>query len=300
MLSIGRAVRSTLQPPLQRNIAHAPRPEIAPTKAPLIVAHRGSSQRCRENTIDAYIRAAEDGADFGEADVQLTKDQQVVLWHDATAFGRKISSRTLHDLRAISQQQGIKVDTLADLLAFAKDNHFRLDIELKGSGYEKAVVDVVRASDISDDQVVYSSFRADALRELRALQPSVRRGLILDHICPIFGATYSMRRAERVGASFLAVNHSSYRLSLHLRALAARKKLPFWIWTVNDRQHIRALAQERDVEAIISDCPDVAKSEMHSLFPANPQATGLQASELLECTNDSASTLFATKQNAIC
>ena len=49
-----------------------------------IFAHRGSSGLFAEHTRAAYVRALEEQADGLEVDVHLTRDGEVVCFHDAT------------------------------------------------------------------------------------------------------------------------------------------------------------------------------------------------------------------------
>ena len=49
---------------------------------PMIVAHRGSSHEAPENTLAAFKLAWEQGADAVEGDFLLTKDNQIVCFHD--------------------------------------------------------------------------------------------------------------------------------------------------------------------------------------------------------------------------
>lgn len=49
-----------------------------------IFAHRGASGDCPENTMPAFKKAIEDGADGIELDVQMTKDGRIVVIHDET------------------------------------------------------------------------------------------------------------------------------------------------------------------------------------------------------------------------
>src|SRR5207249_4016108 len=51
---------------------------------PLIIAHRGASGTCPENTLVAFARAAALGAHMVELDAQLTRDGEVVVMHDWT------------------------------------------------------------------------------------------------------------------------------------------------------------------------------------------------------------------------
>lgn len=50
---------------------------------PLLVAHRGASGYAPEHTIPAYELAIEQGADFVEQDLQVTRDGQLICAHDA-------------------------------------------------------------------------------------------------------------------------------------------------------------------------------------------------------------------------
>lgn len=59
-------------------------PGRASPGAPLVVAHRGSSQAEPEHTLAAYLRAVEEGADGVECDVRLTADDHLVCVHDRT------------------------------------------------------------------------------------------------------------------------------------------------------------------------------------------------------------------------
>jgi len=114
----------SLQPPvsLKRRWSPPPRHEnmfgAKEDKGVAVVGHRGdganrSSAMCnaevRENTLAAFERAATNGADFVELDVQLTKDGTPVIWHDDRLFFRlngviekyRISEIELMELRSL-------------------------------------------------------------------------------------------------------------------------------------------------------------------------------------------------------
>jgi glycerophosphoryl diester phosphodiesterase len=74
--------------------------------APLVVAHRGSSDLIAEHTLAAYEQAIIDGADAVECDVRLTRDGHLVCVHDRrlnrTSSGRGlVSEQRLADLAAL-------------------------------------------------------------------------------------------------------------------------------------------------------------------------------------------------------
>lgn len=52
------------------------------SKQPLIFAHRGANREAAENTRSAFDRALEYAIDGMETDVQLSRDEVAVLWHD--------------------------------------------------------------------------------------------------------------------------------------------------------------------------------------------------------------------------
>ncbi|GAA3272482.1 glycerophosphodiester phosphodiesterase family protein [Paenarthrobacter aurescens] len=79
--------------------------DFAPSR-PKVYAHRGASAAFAEHTRAAYLRAIADGADGVECDVHLTRDQHVVLLHDAnldrTSTGTgPVGEHTLEQLRAL-------------------------------------------------------------------------------------------------------------------------------------------------------------------------------------------------------
>jgi len=88
-----------------------------PPVRPQVVAHRGSSADAPEHTLDAYIRALDDGADALECDVRLTADGHLVCVHDRTidrtSDGRGVVSvMTLeqlhdHDFGAYRKEQPV-------------------------------------------------------------------------------------------------------------------------------------------------------------------------------------------------
>ncbi len=52
--------------------------------SPLVYAHRGASAHAPENTISAFLLAAEHGADGIELDVKITRESRVIVLHDQT------------------------------------------------------------------------------------------------------------------------------------------------------------------------------------------------------------------------
>jgi glycerophosphoryl diester phosphodiesterase len=56
-------------------------------QAPVVIAHRGAPGLLPEHTLESYQRAIDDGADFIEQDLVLTKDQVLVCRHEPMLSG---------------------------------------------------------------------------------------------------------------------------------------------------------------------------------------------------------------------
>lgn len=110
-----------------------------PGTRPRILAHRGltfeaGKQTTDENTLKAFELALLAGTDYLESDIQVTKDQVPVLFHDADLKrldGRRtlVSSLTLNELKQLRLPQGGQIPTLSEALIAFPDAKFNLDIK---------------------------------------------------------------------------------------------------------------------------------------------------------------------------
>src|SRR5918998_6826950 len=140
----------------------------------LIYAHRGASAIHPENTLRAFRHALALGVDGIEFDVQATADGVPVVIHDRDV-GRStdgtgyVDEISLARLKAFDAGDGERVPTLADVLALVGDAA-HLDVEIKGSNVERAVLDVL--AQYPTVRWAISSFAWDTLRSLRRLDPA--------------------------------------------------------------------------------------------------------------------------------
>ena len=104
------------------------------------LAHRGYSAKYPENTMEAFIKAYEQGFDGVETDVHLTLDDELVLIHDEkinrTSTGKGyVKDHTLKELRNYNFNYKAygeyPIPTLKELLEFIQDKEFVVNIELK-------------------------------------------------------------------------------------------------------------------------------------------------------------------------
>ena len=112
---------------------------LTPENRMYVAAHRGDSYNYYENTMTAFEKAIEAGADMVETDVHLTCDGQLVLIHDdtvdRTTNGKgRVDKMTLQELKSLNAGDigsFEEIPTLEQLLLLVKDKNVTLNIEIK-------------------------------------------------------------------------------------------------------------------------------------------------------------------------
>lgn len=135
-----------------------------------VIAHRGASGEYPENTLLAFARGLEQGADGIECDVRLAADGTPVVIHDATldrtTSGRgPVAAFTVEQLRQVDAGRGERIPTLADVLdAFP---HIPVILEIKEP---RAAVTVRRvlADHHAAGRVLVGAFERESLRPFEA------------------------------------------------------------------------------------------------------------------------------------
>lgn len=234
----------------------------------LILAHRGASGYAPENTIAAFKKAISLGADGIETDVQLSKDNEIVLIHDEsvdrTTDGRGyIKDLTLKEIKKLDAGRwfndkfiGQRVPILEELLSLAKDKDILLNIELKNNvisykNIEEKVVNLINRYNLKD-RVIISSFNHTSLLKIKHIDSDIRTGMLY-----MSRLSNPIAHAKAINADAL---HPSYkRLSRRLIDAATQNKLMINTFTVNRKEHIKKL-KEVGVTSIITDYPDIHKS----------------------------------------
>lgn len=225
-----------------------------------IIAHRGASALVEfDNTIEAFEKAIEIGADFVEFDVRKTKDDRIVAFHDASIEGKKISNLEYEELLQISERKGYRVPKVEEVVRLCK-GEVGLDIELKEEGYEKEVVDLVK-SYLGYDEFIMKSFSDTTVKTIKKIDSSIDAGLLLGVDDPSsklkarFSELFPGKRLKRCRADFVSPNHRLLKLFF----LKRMKKLgtEVYVWTVNDKDLMEKLLS-KNVAAIITDRPGLA------------------------------------------
>lgn len=108
-------------------------------RLPEIIAHRGASRACRENTMGAFRQALEEKADGIELDVHGTADGVLVVHHDSTINGRELSTLMAREVAEHVLPGQETIPTLDEVLALVADQAI-VYVEVKARRVEELVV----------------------------------------------------------------------------------------------------------------------------------------------------------------
>jgi glycerophosphoryl diester phosphodiesterase len=201
----------------------------------------------------AYKAAIDDGADGFECDVRLTKDNQVILWHDSdmqriAGKSVRIADSNFSEIKRLYPQ----AMTLEELLILARDNKKELAIETKhpvpsGSAVEKKVMELLQ-QEKQEAQVSVMSFSWLALENIRRIDPHQQTvALLRDKF------SFAMRRftsAQAIGPGI-----SAFRNKPHLN----QDPRKLFVWTVDTADDVRFCA-DNGVDVLITNTPSYARS----------------------------------------
>ena len=234
---------------------------------PLVWAHRGASGYAPENTLAAFQKAVDLGADGVELDIQLTKDDQIVVIHDETidrtSNGKGwVKDYTLEELRAFNynrtktEYEHADIPTMREVFELLKPTGLFINIEIKTGVvfYEKIEEKILALTKEMgmEDRVCYSSFNHYTVTRIHELNPDAEVGFLYAD-GPIDMPAYGVKHGVN------ALHPALYNLQYDGFVKECKEKgLKLNVWTVNERTHMEMCCQY-GVDATITNYPDIAK-----------------------------------------
>lgn len=231
----------------------------------LNIAHRGASGVAPENTLAAFQKAAELGADAIELDVQLCASGEVVVVHDADL--RRVAGQNVRvakaPLGALKELDvgswfgpdfsGERIPTLEEVFEAVPD--LLVNVEIKAGLRDDprplcaAVAEIVKRQ--KPGRVLISSFHPGALLFYRRLDPETPLGYLHYH-----KQSFPLRMALPAFWLKPFAMHPDRNLMDH-RYLARARQISsaIHVWTVDDPREL-AFVLSADVDGVISNYPD--------------------------------------------
>lgn len=235
----------------------------------LIIAHRGASKLAHENTLEAFQKAIDLGADMIELDLRKTNDGEIVVSHDELLRARLIRKINYKTALLLAKKTGYEMPTLEQVLKLTAGK-IKLDIELKESGYEDQIINLALRYFEPEDFII-SSFLTPSVIFTKNNYPQIKSGLLLEPwLWTVFYALryldWSYFRGSLTNRS-QAIEKSDF-LGLN-KIISPASIKPFknlFVFTINSPKSIKDYLSEKRISGIITDCPELAKNIQNQAY----------------------------------
>ena len=251
-------------------------------RPPLVIAHQGGDGIWPGDTMFAFEKAVEIGADVLEMDAHITEDGQVVLMHDeevdrTTEGTGLIEEMTLEELKQLDaaykwsndgdktfpyRGQGIQVPTLEELFRKFPQMHYVIEIKLTQNPIDQVLCNLIRKHNMQD-KVMVASFHDEAMQKFRDTCPEIATS----------ASRTEVRNFVLLGkvflSGFVAPQYQSIqppydpKESMNIPIMTPRfireahaKNIKVEPWTVDDPELMKQYI-EWGVDGIMTDRPDV-------------------------------------------
>jgi glycerophosphoryl diester phosphodiesterase len=210
------------------------------------ISHRGAHQTLPENSIPAFLRAIELGADAIELDVHATSDGVVMVHHDPVVNAQgeartRIADLSAGDLGRFPLGHGVEIPTLQAVLDAVGDQA-RVYIEIKAADIEPLVVRCIRESGAS---CAVHAFDHRVVKTVKRIFPAIRTGVleVARHVDPVASLLAAGAQDLWQEVSFIDEELVVRAHSVNARVIA---------WTADDPDQWKTL-NELGVDGICTD-----------------------------------------------
>lgn len=230
-----------------------------------IIAHRGASGYAPENTRASILEGLKRGCDGFEVDVQLTKDNKVVVFHDwsleRTSNGNGfLKEKTLGQLKTLDignwfskEFKGEKVLTLEELLGIIPEEKL-LNIEIKVrhgeiNQIEEKVLEILERHARINSNIIISSFDHRIIKKIKETKPEIQVGLLI---------TAGLLNMKNYISNFdlYSVHCGGEFISKINVEELKNNNIKIYAWTVNTVEEAKTL-DSFGVDGIITNYPDI-------------------------------------------
>lgn len=222
----------------------------------LKIGHRGAKGYEPENTLVAFEKAIEMGADGIELDMHLSLDGHLIVIHDETidrtTNGKgTVNQMTLQELKSFTINYKYTIPTLEEVLDLVNQRCF-VNIELKNHDTAEKVVQLIEhyvsEKKWKKEHFIVSSFDWNALQQVRFLNENIRIGVLTETDLDLAISFTRFLKAEAL--------HPDYQLLTNeYTAKIQEKGIQVFPWTVNETDDIQRM-KSFQVDGIITDFLD--------------------------------------------
>ena len=225
----------------------------------LIIGHRGAPSIKPENTIASFEAALSNNVDGLEFDVQITKDHQLVVFHDFEIMNSKkqkflISNLSLSKIQNINNNY--EIPTFEQVIQICpKDKLINIEIKsnkLLNKQIVFKIIQILKKYSLLNN-IIISSFNPFVLYEIKKQSSTLKIGLLWSNSNkqPWFITHYSY--AKLIPHSFHAnINHINQKKADWVKL----NGMKLFVYTINSSQQLKK-AHQIGVDGIFSDYPNI-------------------------------------------
>ena len=224
----------------------------------LIIAHRGASGELPEGSKAAYEAAIDQKADGLECDLRLTKDNQIICYHDSNTA--RLSKINLEIAKTNYAQLANEINPYRfdQLLKLAIDNKKDLVLEFKhpvpsGGRVERAVHKLLK---LNEAQIRASGIKITAISF--SFLATLRNKLAQNDLYQVGLLINNKLHARLNPTSIFAVNINLLKQNPKLGSKIKKNGGKLYIWTVNDQDDL-IFCEKIGADAVITDYPTQAR-----------------------------------------
>jgi glycerophosphoryl diester phosphodiesterase len=239
-----------------------------------VIAHRGASGQAPENTLAAFQKAIDLGANYVELDVHLSKDGEVIVIHDATLNrttngAGNVNAKTLAELQQLNASKIFadkypdeKIPLLDEALKLTKGKAILL-IEIKAdtngkpyAGIERKIFEIIKNNQAEawcEIQSFYD-FSVEGWLKLNSNIPVHK--LLVGRLQPLY-VDHKVRWGRVLNKNENATGINPYKAFAKrkfIRKIHSQNHISY-VWTVNEEKDMNKILK-RKPEGIITNYPD--------------------------------------------
>jgi glycerophosphoryl diester phosphodiesterase len=218
-----------------------------------IIAHRGFHDIYHENTIGAFMRAIDCGADFIEFDIRKTADNILVAFHDPVIlFDQKefpVDQCSYKELQVLAKKQNFEIPTVKNIFEVCA-GQIGFDIEFKVDQCTDETMEYIRTFECTNDCFV-TSFKESVLKEMALKHTGIPCGYLIEDISEL-----SQTQLDTI--SMLCPSSETYDNHRDLLTSWKISGKTIAIWTVDSPESLRNYLVDPLVDSIITNMTDNA------------------------------------------
>ena len=225
----------------------------------LIIGHRGAPSIQHENTLPSFKAALAAKVDGLEFDVQYTKDNTLIIYHDLHSFKLNnqyipITNFSFNELNKMNTK--FIIPTLDNVLKHCPPN-ISIHIDIKSEDLNnyfivEEIIQKLKKHKLEQNTII-SSFNPFVLLALKQQAPTLKIGLLW---------------TQSIGTPWFVTHYSYYQLrpySFHasIKYINAKKaqwvrnhKMKLFLYTINNRAELTK-AKELQADGIFTDHPNI-------------------------------------------